>query len=153
MRLIDADELDEHKFVREEARSNDYKRGWNDAIEAIIDNAPTVEFPEQITIKCDTEEDKQKLLSAFRNARVTWFVEEEKSRGEWIPVKERLPDKNGRYLVTNYNLVCLRRFSVARNEFGYFDNTDESYESRWVSVPQVTAWMPLPEPYKEEENE
>ena len=36
-----------------------------------IDNAPTVEYPEQIIIKCDTEEDKQKLLSALRNARLT----------------------------------------------------------------------------------
>ena len=67
----------------------------------------------------------------------------------WIPVSERLPDKNGRYLITNYNLVCLRRFSVTRNEFGYFDDTDESYDSRWISIPQVTAWMPLPESYPE----
>lgn len=39
-------------------------------IAEIIDNAPTVEYPEQITIKCDTEEVKQKLLSALRNARL-----------------------------------------------------------------------------------
>lgn len=50
----------------------------------IVNDAPTVEFPEQITIKCDAEEDKQKLLSALRNARVTRFVEEERPHGEWI---------------------------------------------------------------------
>jgi len=119
MRIIDADELPEHKFTRESAKGSDYMRGWNDAIDTIIDTAPTVERPQ----------------------------------GEWISVSERLPDKNGRYLVTNYNLVCLRRFSATRNEFGYFDNTDESYDSRWISVPQVTAWMSLPEPYKETESE
>jgi hypothetical protein len=70
-RLIDADKLPEHKFTRESAKGSDYMRGWNDAIDAIVDNEPTVEFPEQITIKCDTEEEKQKLLSALRNARVT----------------------------------------------------------------------------------
>lgn len=49
-----------------------------------IDNAPTVEFPEQITIKCDTEEDKQKLLSALRNAKLKVLVEEDRPQGEWI---------------------------------------------------------------------
>lgn len=49
-----------------------------------IDNAPTVEYPEQITVECDTEEDKQKLLSALRNARVTRVVEEERPQGEWL---------------------------------------------------------------------
>lgn len=42
-----------------------------------IDNAPTVEYPESITIKCDTEEEKQKLLSALRNARLTICEEAE----------------------------------------------------------------------------
>ena len=34
MRQIDADVLEEHKFTRNEAKGNDYMRGWNDAIEA-----------------------------------------------------------------------------------------------------------------------
>jgi hypothetical protein len=40
MRIIDADKLPEHKFTRESAKGSDYMRGWNDAIDAIIDNAP-----------------------------------------------------------------------------------------------------------------
>lgn len=43
MRLIDADKLPEHKFTRESAKGSEYMRGWNDAIDAIIDNAPTVD--------------------------------------------------------------------------------------------------------------
>lgn len=43
MRLIDADALEEHKFVGNKFVQNDYQQGWNDAIDAIIDNAPTVE--------------------------------------------------------------------------------------------------------------
>ena len=42
MRTIDADELSEHKFTRESAKGSDYMRGWNDAIDAIVDNAPSV---------------------------------------------------------------------------------------------------------------
>ena len=50
MRLINADALYEHKFVstecflraNQEAGYDIYKRGWNDAIDAVIDNAPTI---------------------------------------------------------------------------------------------------------------
>lgn len=53
MRLIDADELKTHKFLSPQVkvlggRHNGkaivaaYQQGWNDAIDAIIDNAPTV---------------------------------------------------------------------------------------------------------------
>ena len=47
MRLIDADALPEHKFP--EAQSNKfgdgayYRQGWNDAIDAIVDNENTVD--------------------------------------------------------------------------------------------------------------
>ena len=47
--------------------------GIYDAWELIC-NAPTVEYPEVIILKCDTEEDKQKLLSAFRNAKLSGKV-------------------------------------------------------------------------------
>ena len=84
-RLIDADKLSEHKFTRESAKGSDYMRGWNDAIDAIIENEPTVEYQgeECVNIKM-SEEDKQKLLSALRNARVTGVVESERAQGKWI---------------------------------------------------------------------
>lgn len=40
MRLIDADKLSEHKFPLTPLR---YHVGWNDAIDAIVENAPTIE--------------------------------------------------------------------------------------------------------------
>lgn len=47
MRLIDADALEEGKFHSIEnwtpVESASWQRGWNDAIDAIIDNAPTVD--------------------------------------------------------------------------------------------------------------
>lgn len=52
MRLIDADKLNEHKFLSVDNPNvkkyypktiTEYQKGWNDAIDAIIDNAPTVE--------------------------------------------------------------------------------------------------------------
>ena len=39
-RLIDANKLIEHKFQLAPAR---YRMGWNDAIDAVIENAPTID--------------------------------------------------------------------------------------------------------------
>lgn len=74
MRLIDADAL------KKALHSNcdlchDKNTNWcenccpHNDFEDLIDNAPTVEFPEQITMKfdCETEEDRQKLLSLIAN--------------------------------------------------------------------------------------
>ena len=43
MRLIDADELKMHTFLPSEAGRDAYKLGWNDALEAASDNAPTID--------------------------------------------------------------------------------------------------------------
>ena len=51
MRLIDADELSMSKFhpvpythiTPKDADAESYKRGWNDALDAVADNAPTIE--------------------------------------------------------------------------------------------------------------
>jgi hypothetical protein len=65
----------------------------------------------------------------------------------WIPVSERLPKEDGNYLVTmkhkefNQTKVTSMDFS---GEFLFNDY----FEKAWW---EVTAWQPLPEPYKEEE--
>lgn len=53
----------------------------------------------------------------------------------WIPVEERLPDKPGKYLVTvkNGNVYA-----------GTFDMVSHKFQCA------ATAWMELPEPYREE---
>ena len=116
MRTIDADKLPEHKFTRESAKGSDYMRGWNDAIDAIGDNEPTVE-----------------------------------RQGEWIPIGERLPDRFEAVLVTfqipNREPVVYRGVYVS----GKF-NLDSGDTWNW-NDPEIKAWMPLPEPYKETENE
>ena len=124
--------------------------GLNQCLEA-INNAPTVEYPEQITIKCDTEEDKQKLLLALRNVRVTRVVEEERPQGEWILIAERLPDYMEEILITfqkpNREPLVYRAVFIG-GKFA-LDNGDTW---NW-NDPEIKAWMPLPEAYKEAEND
>ena len=80
---------------------------------------------------------------------------------EWISVKERLPEENGRYLcnipiyegyqevlyfATNLEAVDDYDF-YHRNHAGFFD-----YEHKYgyCEHSDVTHWMPLPEPPKGE---
>ena len=66
--------------------------------------------------------------------------------GGWIPVSERLPDKNGEYIVD-------------KEQYFVPDHVDEVNHYRKVTIghynvicgwcAKVYAWMPLPEPYRE----
>lgn len=66
----------------------------------------------------------------------------------WIPVTERLPEKCGFYFVTKEKDYG-RYVSI---EFFYQDRTwsAELNPIAWSTGWKVTAWMPLPEPYKGE---
>lgn len=65
---------------------------------------------------------------------------EERSQ-EWIPVSEKLPEFSGLYLVSIDSLVTVLNFSGT-----VFTN------NRGCRV-EVIAWQPLPEPYKETDND
>lgn len=55
----------------------------------------------------------------------------------WIPVTDRLPKENGDYLVTG------RHGAVNKRKYE---------DGRWYGNWAVIAWMPLPEPWKGEED-
>ena len=71
------------------------------------------------------------------------------SAQQWIPCSERLPEYDGEmYLVTDYcEQINRRRIHVS---YCYVNR-----EGFWSDVPmgyKVIAWMPLPEPWKGENN-
>jgi Protein of unknown function (DUF551). len=77
---------------------------------------------------------------------------------EWIPVSERLPeDIGGEYLVNieykgEYEGIDIAEYQIG----GYMDGLWIT-SNDWIEGPaerwHVTAWMPLPQPYKESEDE
>ena len=62
---------------------------------------------------------------------------------KWIPVAERLPEEEVQVLVTD-DAGGLATIDV---DGGYFDEEYGRFE--WFHSQNVTAWMPLPEPYAE----
>ena len=76
----------------------------------------------------------------------------EENKGEWIPISERLPDNNVRVLCSAISTSIsggYTRFVGCCDNGDWFVQTD----AETVSYPRqykVTAWMPLPEPYKAE---
>ena len=78
----------------------------------------------------------------------------------WIPVSERLPEANGRYLVTRglnacgsmWNRVYIINYSDLmglKSERIWWDGNVG--KSDFKRIDDVIAWLPLPKPYKEEE--
>ena len=81
---------------------------------------------------------------------------------EWISVKDRLPEKDGTYLVTTNSFgdrqsVKLRWFAKDGENIDAYDLAGQKdvwylydIECGYVSIKTVTHWMPLPQPPKGE---
>lgn len=85
--LISREELKEHKFPI--PLIGDYQQGWNDAIDAIIDNAPTVEQPTDEWCTDCKEYDHEKNCCPRFNKVIRETLKDAQPTGEWIPVKYR----------------------------------------------------------------
>lgn len=81
------------------------------------------------------------------------YLEQEQ---RWIPVKERLPEVTGYYLIQYSRKVCHDEKAVA---FYSVEEKESDPDYDWEFKPQcgeyeeVLAWMPLPDDYKEDNDE
>ena len=68
----------------------------------------------------------------------------------WIPVTERLPEEEGEYIATTI-FSDEPNISILRYESGrHFYVHDRVFGDIRVKDDEVLAWMPLPEPYRED---
>lgn len=91
------------------------------------------------------EPDCEEIDAVYRKLKAYEDAEEQGQQGKWIPVSERLPEKSGEYLTwVRYN----------NEEFMSIEEIDcEGILKKWNFTGEVLAWMPLPEPYRESEEE
>ena len=66
----------------------------------------------------------------------------QRSMSEWIPVNERLPEIGQKVLVSTKRTVFTQVFKGVYSE-------PNVWHWEHNSIKEITAWMPLPEPYKE----
>jgi hypothetical protein len=66
----------------------------------------------------------------------------------WIPCSERLPEEDGDYLVTTKWKGSYSGNVYIETHVAYYRKKSKEWD-----YVDIIAWMPLPEPYKEENNE
>ena len=108
------------------------------------------------------DKSEEKWLHYSHNEK--WYKDNWKSIQlmEWIPTKERLPEKEGTYLVTRKGRIEIDSYhkNQTKRWTEYRDYIFTEYEEKgdvWVSGGSVMwdnpeAWMKLPEIYREKED-
>lgn len=95
--------------------------------------------------------DKNKLSAAMEKLARYEDAEEKDRLGQWIPCSEKLPEEEEYILLSfaNYTGLDIGRYeNDGENDNFYPGDEEETYASYGLIV---NAWMPLPEPYREEE--
>lgn len=93
-----------------------------------------------------------RLIPTFRVEQMMEHYLRKAVADKWIPVTERLPDKEGSYIVrTTSGAITTGRF-YTEMAFGptHYRNTVYVRKASWSRNRNVTHWMPLPEPPMEE---
>lgn len=109
-------------------------------------------MPNEVTaLNAETQKETRKMLE--RVAKLPDEIEKMKrdERQQWIPVTEMFPEPETYILVSfdNYILPDIATYRVDDDGSGAFYPGDEDYTYLSVGL-YVNAWMPLSEPYKEE---
>ena len=89
-------------------------------------------------LECNLPNIKEDVLKT-----ITHNICELTPSGNWISVKDKLPEESGYYLVCGKNTIWISEFLILCNMIGGWCGKPDK--------PIVEAWMPLPKPYNKGE--
>lgn len=92
------------------------------------------------------DEDETKLINKVLG-EVQQLIEEQPKIGEWISVSVNKPQRQ----FSNNTIIKFYQVSTKRGNvrFGFRNEDGKWLNEHGNIIPNVIAWMPLPEPYKE----
>lgn len=118
----------------------------------IISRQAEIDALKEEVYPCETDYDEG-YMAALKKA--IWVVEKwlppVQPEQRWIPCNERLPDYSVEVLTYTAIADFIEVQTLEIDNIGIFHW--ENQEGDWQVADAVTAWMPLPEPYKEERRE
>lgn len=108
---------------------------------------------EEIVKWCKAEIDRgnYKIDTVDMCAMVRNIIDRQPKVGEWIPCSERLPEDDKFVLVTYKRRDFVTNPTIVNIGWIKYGRW-HCYTELYVLDTDVLAWMPLPEPYKEENN-
>ena len=133
----------------------------DDAVEAIEALPPAQPAPEEFEWCRDCKEYDQDAHCCHRWAKAirktVSELEETWPKQLWIPVTERMPENSEEVLITyivngNKNKRYTEMATYYDGDNGFWASPWDEYRVAGTRI-DVIAWMPLPEPYKEDEPE
>lgn len=93
-----------------------------------------------------TEVEQEVMCRACRTGDIIEFIEEASSQNQWIPCSERLPEEGKPVLITiKWQKGEPTVEKSIRGDYNFWGGFGRNID--------VIAWQPLPEPYKESEEE
>ena len=129
-----------------------YTNDTEEALDMAIDVLKKSEYQVNISIPTDMKFEEAKKIVDY-----TFDMDKKKLKMKWIPVSKMLPKVCDTYIVNieykgKFEGVDAADYMPGGN--GYIDGKWDTWND-WVEDKKkyyhVTAWMPLPDPYKEDE--
>lgn len=148
--LISRQALETRKFSEKETRGYDigsaYREGWNDAIDAIIDNEPSAQ-PAQKWIPCGERLPEDVVIVTVETKT---FKQKYVCEAVWIPRWSEKAEYDSWEYCSEYNEDDDEYYVLE----GWYERVHNWDEYSYVGIEDdVIAWMPLPDPYKEGEED